>query len=418
MNKKPVFSSKEHYINSMNKRVTPCLLLCISLTVFSGCGSPFMRNIFGDGAYTGLPGKGTELDPWIVHNVETLLHVGKPASGTKYADWGLDKHYRQVRDITLPGSLNWDAIGTISESFKGSYDGFDDQNNKYRTITGLKIASPPSPYQGMFGYIAAGATARNVTLVDIAITSTVDFNGGVAGRNDGIVENCHVTGSILGGDHTGGVVGSNDASGEIQNCSAAGTVTGFRYIGGVAGNNGNSAKVYNCFAANSVASLPGASYGYAGGVVGNNNSLVEYCYATGGVNGGNFIGGIVGYNGPYAFIKYCVALNEYVESSHGTERGRVAGKDTSLSGLYGNYGLNPMQTNGFPIELGALADENGENVDSSSNPISGGYTSLIFWNSTMNWTFTPASDAPWRWTPGKMPHLFSKDAQDWLPHLK
>jgi formylglycine-generating enzyme required for sulfatase activity len=96
-----------------------------------------------------------------------------------------------------------------------------------------------------------------------------------------------------------------------------GSISGGTYTGGVAGY--NNGTVQNCYITSSVSGA-----GNVGGVAGQNNSMVQNCYATGRISGssGN-IGGVVGSGGT---VRNCVALNPDVTTSGSSSAiGRVLG---------------------------------------------------------------------------------------------
>jgi len=272
------------------------------LLLFSGCENLFMKAILGESQYKGPPGSGTVIDPFIVHNVETLKRVGtgegiseidNPAYG-----WTLDKHYLQVRNITLPppepGNGNWKPIGSFSDPFTGSFNG-EGKDHKGRTISGLKINITDS-YQGMFGSIANPGTVKNVTLTNISIDINGSYAGGIAGYNDGgTIERCKISGSIAGNSYIGGIAGiQSSINSNIQSCSFSGDIAGTALsssnIGGITGNNENG-LVQSC-------SVNGNFYGIAliGGIAGKNTGSLENCSALGTINAGNDAGGIAGSN--------------------------------------------------------------------------------------------------------------------------
>ena len=231
-----------------------------------------------------------------------------------------------TKDITLTGE--WTPIGTSGNTYTGTFDGGG------HTITGLTVKQEGTNYVGLFGYIGTGGTVKNVKLTDVEVTGCF-YVGGVAGQNDGAVENCSVDGTVTGTGVTGGIVGTN--YGTISGCKAEGTVTtgsesnvggiagngapnydtgtggiigstiegcystaavsGNRFVGGVVGNLGNGCSLMACYSTGSVTAT--STTGYAGGVVGANvQGTVTGCYhANGNVNGpAGYVGGIVGLN--------------------------------------------------------------------------------------------------------------------------
>ena len=120
--------------------------------------------------------------------------------------------------------------------------------------------------------------------------------GGIAGTNNGKIDNSYNTGNITGNEQVGGIVGTNSGSGTyVKNCYNTGSVTS------TAGSNSN-----------------------AGGITGLNqqSAQVQYCYNTGYVAGSSEVGGIIGKANGSSFI-YCVSLAAKLTGS--TSIGRIAG---------------------------------------------------------------------------------------------
>jgi hypothetical protein len=249
---------------------------------------------------------------------------------------GLTRHYKLEGNITLTGTNNWTAIGTLSTQFTGSFDG------QLNTITGININRPNEDYKGFFGYISGvSSSVRNLGMVGGSITGG-EVVGGVVGYNyGGTVQNCYATGAVSGLENeVGGVVGCT-YDGTVQNCYATGAVNGDGYIGGVVGYN-NGGTVQNCYATGAV-----NGDGYIGGVVGSTNrwnGMVRNCYATGAVNnsGYRYIGGVAGYNLNGSTVQNCVALNPSVRLVGSDYIGRVVGENGIQTSSYNNYARNPM----------------------------------------------------------------------------
>ena len=188
-----------------------------------------------------------------------------------------------TKDIDLSGyrtAAGWTPIGNSVHPFKGAFDGAD------HTVSNLTIHAPDADDQGLFGAVGAGGTVKNLNVTDCGVADKNSV-GGVAGRVDGTVESCSVTGSVTGAKAVGGVAG--DVSGTVRSCRADSRVTaageGFDApgAGGVAGTMTDSGTVNDCYATGSVTAA-----GSAGGVAGQmtNGGAVAACYATGRVTGG------------------------------------------------------------------------------------------------------------------------------------
>ncbi len=112
-------------------------------------------------------------------------------------------------------------------------------------------------------------------------------------NDDGTVRECYSTGSVLGRDYVGGLVGENYYR-TVSQCYSTGSVLGRDYVGGLVGWNGD--------------------YG-----------TVRECYSVGSVSGRDYVGGLVGYN------DYGTVLGSYwdVESSGLSSSDAGRGKTTA-----------------------------------------------------------------------------------------
>ena len=273
-------------------------------TELTGIG-PLTRDDDIDNDKVGSQGNGTADKPFLVRSDMELGYVGKgnpnPAEG--YSGWTLDKHYKQVKDITLPaageGESNWTPIGNNSRNrFSGVYDG-----GRFK-ITGLTINEPSSDEQGMFNAIDAGSVVKNVGLEGCNI-KVKEFVGGIAGYSYGTIQGCYTTGKVTGNNvngGTGGIVGFQGNDAMVKNCYSVADVEGTGRVGGVVGENYSSnCKIQDCYSTGKITG------DYAGGVAGTNRGTVERCYATGSVSGDSVIGGVVGYNNGMLQYSYFTA---------------------------------------------------------------------------------------------------------------
>ncbi len=178
---------------------------------------------------------------------------------------GLDKHYIQTMDITLPepaaGESNWTPIGSYDNPFDGTYDGGGFSISDLTTTTG----------GGLFNFIMNG-TVKNLRIENADVTG---------GSNVGILAN------IIAGKE-----GAPERGGKIINCSTSGRVTGLNRIGGLVGGiqlNGSFIRW-----SSSAAEVTSTSY-ESGGLVGFMlfDVAVRDSYATGTVNG-PMTGGLIG----------------------------------------------------------------------------------------------------------------------------
>ena len=233
---------------------------------------------------------------YTVTSADGLMNVAELVNGGK-----TDINITLDKNIDLTGKV-WTPIGT---DYDNSYTGTFDGNN--HTIRGLTVKGSDE-YAGLFGYIGSGGTVKNVKLADVQITSDYQYAyvGGVAGNNDGAIENCSVSGSVSGNstyNSVGGVVGYQ-LGGSITGCSSSATVQGTGSVGGVAGQTNSGATLTACYSTGNVTlESNNSDNNYAGGVVGSNSfSTLIACYATGNVTGTGtgtgsiYVGGVTGDN--------------------------------------------------------------------------------------------------------------------------
>ena len=266
----------------------------------------------GEGSYTVDNGKGLK-------NLAELVNNG--ATGI---------------NITLTGNINlsdidWTPIGTESQPYTGTFDGDN------HTITGLKIDQSGTDYVGLIGRLGSGGKVQDVTLTEVNVTGG-NCVGGIAGQNDGTVEDCSVNGTVTGkGDtDTGGIVGTN--YGTISGCSAEGTVTGNTNVGGISGlcvpnyDTGTGSFIGSTIVGcHSTADVSGSST--VGGVVGTlgNKCSLTACYSTGSVtatrtDGDASVGGVVGVNAQ-GTVTACYHATGEITSSGGDRIGGIAGSN-------------------------------------------------------------------------------------------
>ena len=215
-------------------------------------------------------------------------------------DWAEEvRNGNRSLDCTLAADITltepWTPVGT---DYQNPYTGTFDGNN--HTIRGLTVTGS-NEYAGLFGCIGSGGTVKNVKLEDVQITSDHQYAnvGGVAGINNGTIENCSVSGRVRGYS-AGGVVGQQ-YSGSITLCNSSATVQGTSQVGGVVGYTNYGVTLTACYATGDVTAENNNTAGtfFAGGVVGSNGGNLTACYATGKVTGGTgsiYVGGVTGSN--------------------------------------------------------------------------------------------------------------------------
>lgn len=200
---------------------------------------------------------------YLIQSAEDMRTLAQLVNNNKEVEPGVAAHnasYRLTRDIDLSacctGEAGWEPIGcgrdageTDVREFNGTFDGGN------HVVTGLYINLPYGEDQGLFGtrsylpedtddaeYQDSGRTViKNLYVKDCDITGGLNVGGimggmsitsGLGSGGELLIENCHVTGKIIGFDSTGGITGAATA---VKNCSFTGTVKGYSAIGGIAG---------------------------------------------------------------------------------------------------------------------------------------------------------------------------------------
>ncbi|MDO5844866.1 MAG: InlB B-repeat-containing protein, partial [Methanocorpusculum sp.] len=309
-------------------------------------------------------GDGTPANPFRISSVQELQNLSYVVNNSITYNGGnySESYYNLTENIDLSSVCsaaagNWTPIGTWTHSslaqqtpVNGTFDGGN------HTISNLYINSPDAKYQGLFGYINSSAVITNVVLYDINI-SAYGGVGGLAGINNGNIDNCCVSGSLKSiGDnaYAGGLIGQN--YGTIENCSASVNVDGRGPpVGGLVGS--NSGTITNCYA---VGTVSGSNN--VGGLVGNNpnGGIITNCYATGFVNGTKCVGGLVGLHGFETAIANSAALNPSVNGTSNVSR--LIGFDNSNYQIINSYAWDGMLVNGAKT---TTDDKNGTSASSA-----------------------------------------------------
>lgn len=248
--------------------------------------------VFADSVYSG--GDGTKTTPYLISTLDDLETLSNKAKYRTLAD----QYFKLTADIDMSFEYGADIGGTAKswspigqETMQGFNGTFDGNGHK---ITGLYINSTEKN-QGLFGKI--GSSAK--------------------------ISNLGVSGSVTGGEQTGGIVG--DSAGTIENCYNECTVSGTEKVGGVAGwPSGNTEEIKNCYNTGAVSGDKSV-----GGVAGQCGTMINNCYNTGTVSGKENVGGVIGML--YAAWNDVTAKNCY---STGTITGTITGT-TSVGGVVG-----------------------------------------------------------------------------------
>ena len=245
-------------------------------------------------------GKGTESDPFIIGDYESLQNITKANKVLAGASYKLT--------FTPSMSADFNPICTVADPFAGIFNG------NGQTISDWK----PTVYvdernnYGFFGAVAEGAKVSNLKFnsCQIALTKgegsiSSDDNGiaFVAGMNYGQIDNITISGCSISTEagtsplYVGAIAGQS--SGKITNCTTSGgrlsaapdrNKTDEFNCGGIVGYNTGEGRVEGCVNGNEIIGM-----NYVGGIAGYNDGVVINCGNEGRITANYYFGGITGY---------------------------------------------------------------------------------------------------------------------------
>ena len=219
-------------------------------------------------------GSGTASDPYQIASAIHLWLVRNHSTS----------HFELIQDIDLSVVTEKAGFAPIgsgwSKRFRGTFDG------KGKVIRKLKINRRGNRYVGLFGWVGGKGVVKNIGLEDINVTGG-NYVGGLAGDNEGTIENSYATGTVTGNNLVGGLVGDN--GGRIEKSYAMANVVGQKNVGGLVGFNWE--WIENSYATGNVRGSDRVS-----GLAGGNNKKVVNSYATGNVRGSSRFGGLIGHD--------------------------------------------------------------------------------------------------------------------------
>ncbi|MFL5067172.1 MAG: S8 family serine peptidase, partial [Xanthobacteraceae bacterium] len=220
---------------------------------------------------------------------------------------------------------------------------------------------------GLVGFNALGGIIHNSgasgsVAIGLFGTSTDVLNlGGLVGQNAGSIDHSVAAVTVQGGlGSAGGLVGLND--GVISASSASGLVSGsgfdgwFVTLGGLVGNNNAGGQITDSSASGAVAL---GTFGNAGGLVGFNRGFIANSSASGAVTSDGLftaIGGLVGYNSIGAQISNSQASGSVTSLANASSETET----TDAGGLVGiNYGILTNTGASGAVSVGAHGNGGG-----------------------------------------------------------
>jgi hypothetical protein len=220
--------------------------------------------------------------------IRTSRHM--QAIGAHPNDW--DKHFKLMADIDLSSytAADFNTIGYyISPTDTKPFTGVFDGNG--HTISNFSYTSTDRNYVALFAYVNdPNAEIENLRLADPNINARQWAASLVGYLEDGIVTGCCVDGGNISGGSTGGLVGVSGST--ISDCSLSANVDGGMFVGGLVGMN-DYGTITNCHSKGTVSGISQIG----GGLVAANSGTIINCYSGNTISGLLVIGGLVGVNG-------------------------------------------------------------------------------------------------------------------------
>lgn len=219
-----------------------------------------------------------------------------------------------IRNVKLAANANVQfstpavTIGGLAGMNEGTVTGCQVENGALALNDGLRAGTNTVTLGGAVGRTTADG---KVSSTDVLLNLTQNLDkytnlGGVAGQNDGTLEQCTYSGTMGGnvgnngsinggaasaGSTIGGIAGINNNL--IENCSvthislqaqgafnvtdtqtAAQKLQNASHVGGIAGCNANNGIIRSSYIATDSGSLVAARYGFVGGVAGSNSGKI------------------------------------------------------------------------------------------------------------------------------------------------
>ncbi|MDR3280877.1 MAG: hypothetical protein LBT23_10225 [Synergistaceae bacterium] len=263
-------------------------------------------------------GDGTEKNPYLIATPSQLARVALIVNDGYDSR---DVHFKLTNDIDISGK-EWTPIGgsNTRKNFNGRLDG-----NKH-AISGLRVSGDKSQV-GLFRTLGSEAVISRVTIRDARINGSNEA-GIIAGRSAGVIKDCIVGGTVSGDVSVGGVAGfltgdiigsysdaevmgarlvggiaGGSKAGTVRDSISAGKIEGGDYVGGIIGRNGDGGNVAK---SRSESSVRGNTF--VGGITGHNLGTVTDCAAGGSISGRLWTGGIAGTNEEAASVLNCAVM--------------------------------------------------------------------------------------------------------------
>ena len=244
----------------------------------------------------GLIGSGTKNIPYLIRSIDDLNLMSEIINNdTTYES----AYYKLTTDLDMSG-IDFNPI----TRFTGVFDG--DQHY----ILNLNINTPSLENTGLIGFLNGG------TIKNLGIES----------------------GTIIGGNHTGALVGRTMYA-NIINCYSKADVSGANDVGGIVGMFNNS-TIANCYVWGNISgevTVGGIAGGANRSIDPATSTVLDNCYSRASVVGSQHIGAVVGYDEGVHGKDYQTTMNNlYYDQSQ-----------TGIGNNNNREGLNPVSIEEF-----------------------------------------------------------------------
>jgi hypothetical protein len=273
-----------------------------------------------------------------------------------------------------------------------------DWNKHFMLIADVNMSDIPETGYNVIETFTGTFDGNDCTISNFTMTSTRQENTGLFGTVGGEIKNLELLNPNIfaHGSNVGSLIGYLN-QGSITNCRARGAVvSGGNYVGGLVGfNTGNMTKC------GSTGSVSGDAY--VGGLVGQiGDGKVMMCYSTASVSGNRNVGGLAGKTGDeaseitHSYATGSVTGDRYVGGLAGQVERGAAYKSYSAGSVSGNQDVGGFT--GYVRVLGRVMNSFWD-TQTSGQPTSAGGTAKTTVEMQMVNTFTSAGWDFWNtWT--------------------
>lgn len=265
------------------------------------------------------------------------------------------------------------------------------------TIHGLKAVNN-GVYAGLFSNVSGACLIKDLTIKDARVKPASEWSETEIGilmsapSETVTIENCHISGSIIGSGNAyfaGGLIGHvrQSANVKIELCSADVRITGTAgngFAGGLIGYIDGAAEINNSYA---VVDTDVDYINYAGGLVGaGNNAVISNSYAAGKSLTGKWAGGTVSGIANKGTITNSVSIFPEMTSVNRISQGGT------LSGNYGFVGTTARNSTGKVLtpEESKIGADQPYGADASAEQL----RSQEFYQGTLKWDFNDVWTMP------------------------